>query len=124
MPSHNGSGSVRLMAVPFRPSQAVHLAARRLRAAREALGMQQQDMARACGAEPNRWSNWEAARTLPDALVMARAMVLFGVSLDWIYAGDPGHLPVKIFAGIQDRHPELLQPAADPAEPTPARRAG
>jgi transcriptional regulator with XRE-family HTH domain len=110
------------MAVPFRPSQAVNLAARRLRAAREALAMQQQDLARACGAEPNRWSNWEAARTLPDPLVIARAMALFGISLDWIYAGDPGHLPVKIFNGIQERYPELLD-ANPPEAPVRTRRA-
>ena len=84
--------------------------------------MQQQDLARACGAEPNRWSNWEAARTLPDPLVMARAQALFGISLDWIYAGDPGHLPQKVFAGIQARYPELL--TADPPTTQPRRALG
>lgn len=108
MPLQAASGSFHLMAVPFRPSQAVHQAARRLKAARDALGMQQQDLARACGAEPNRWSNWEAARTLPDPLVIARAQSLFGISLDWIYAGDPGNLPAKLFVAIQEQHPELL----------------
>lgn len=123
MPLQPASGTFRLMAVPFRPSQAVNQAARRLKAAREALAMQQQDLARACGAEPNRWSNWEAARTLPDPLVMARAQALFGISLDWIYAGDPGHLPTKIFVGIQERHPELLSGEELPP-PERRRRAG
>jgi transcriptional regulator with XRE-family HTH domain len=123
MPLQGSCGKVGLVAVPFRPSEIVDLAARRLRAARLALGVLQQDMARACGAEPNRWSNWEKARTLPDPLVIAQAQLLYGISLDWVYAGDPGNLPGRILDRIRTEHPELLERVSAPAAPAPARRA-
>ncbi|MBR0651369.1 helix-turn-helix transcriptional regulator [Roseomonas terrae] len=99
---------IRVMSIPERPSDAVDGAATRLRAAREVLGVQQQDMARACGAEPQRWSNWESARHLPDALVMVRAHQLYGISLDWVYAADPKNLPGRLLDGLRARFPELL----------------
>ena len=81
-------------------------------------------MARACGAEPNRWSNWEKARTLPDPVVIARAQQLYGVSLDWVYAGDPRNLPGRILDFIRLHQPELLEAtsASTPAAP-PVRQA-
>lgn len=129
MPAQGPGARLTLVPLPFRPSEAVTFAARRLRAVREALGVQQQDMARACGAEPNRWSNWESARTLPDPLVMARAQALFGISLDWIYAGDPSNLPFKVVDALRRDYPDLItaraddgsSPAPEPSE-TPPRQ--
>jgi len=108
MRNHDLCVRLHLVSVPFRPSEAVTLAARRLRAAREALGMEQKEIALAAGAQPNRWNNWERGISLPDPLVMARCQVLFGISLDWIYVGDPGHLPTKVFHHIQLKAPELV----------------
>jgi transcriptional regulator with XRE-family HTH domain len=96
------------MAISERPSEAVQGAGTRLRAAREALGVSQQDMARACGAEPQRWSNWEAGRHLADPLVMVRAAQLYGISLDWVFAGDARNLPGRLLSLLMARDPELL----------------
>lgn len=99
---------LRPMAISERPSEALIAAGGRLRAAREALGISQQDMARACGAEPQRWSNWEAGRHLPDPLVMVRAAQVYGISLDWVFAGDPRNLPGRLLSLLMQRDPELL----------------
>jgi transcriptional regulator with XRE-family HTH domain len=99
---------IRVMSIPERPSEAIDGAAARLRAARIVLGVAQQDMARACGAEPQRWNNWEKALHLPDPLVMARAQQLYGVSLDWVYVADPRNLPGRLLDGLREQFPQML----------------
>lgn len=100
--------TMRPMSISERPSEAVAAAGGRLRAAREALGVSQQDMARACGSEPQRWSNWEAGRHLADPLVMVRAAQIYGISLDWVFAADPRNLSGRILSVLMQRDPELL----------------
>lgn len=113
---------LRVVPIAERPSEVVTRAGLRLRAAREALGLSQQDMARACGAEPNRWSNWEGGRHLPDPLVMARALALFGVSLDWIFVGRLSGMPFRLAQALATSSAHLV--ADDVAEmPAPGQRA-
>jgi transcriptional regulator with XRE-family HTH domain len=99
---------LRIMSIPERPSEAVNGAAARLRAARLVLGVPQQDMARACGAEPQRWNNWEKAAHLPDPIIMVRAHIIYGISLDWVYAGDARNLPGRLIDGLRRRFPHLI----------------
>ena len=47
----------------------------------------------------------------------AQVQRLFGVSLDWIYAGDPSNLPKRIFDAAREKYPELFE------EQPPPRRA-
>ena len=113
MSIHTRGAILHLVPLPQRPSDVVENAAARLRAAREALGIQQQDMARACGSEPQRWNNWEAGRSLPDAVVLIRAHALYGISLDWVYAGDPRNLPGRLLDALRTRRPDLMPGASE-----------
>jgi transcriptional regulator with XRE-family HTH domain len=67
--------------------------ARRLLRTREALELSQAEFCRQIGVEKNLYNPFEKGRrriTLDIAfLIRAR----YGVSLDWIYCGDPSHLP-------------------------------
>lgn len=107
------------MSLPTRPTDVLVSAGVRLRAAREALGLPQQELARACGTEPQRWSNWENGRHLPDPIVLVRAAQLFGISLDWVFAGDPRNLPGGLMARLSTLRPDLM----GSAPPAPAHNA-
>lgn len=68
----------------------------RLRKTREALGVRAADLCRAIDCEPNRWSQYEngtRAITMPMAIRLCEA---YGLTLDWIYRGDPAGLPVRL----------------------------
>lgn len=60
---------------------------RRIRLARETLGLRQIEFARRLGIRQSTLANWEAGDRLPDVAVMATAATRFGLSLDWIYTG-------------------------------------
>lgn len=68
----------------------------RLRAAREALSLEQQDVYRAVNVGKSTWSMWETGQRLADPVAMVRFSSRFGISLDWIYRGDSSSLPEKI----------------------------
>lgn len=78
--------------------------AERLEATREALGLSPADICRRTGLRQNAWSQWanpknkrtitrEAAYRLKDE---------FGVTLDWIYDGDPSGLPARLHQKIRE----------------------
>ncbi|MCW5749631.1 MAG: helix-turn-helix transcriptional regulator [Alphaproteobacteria bacterium] len=69
---------------------------RRLRQAREALGLTQRELFEDLGVQEGRWSHWETGRRLPDPLVMARLAERHAVSLDWIYRGVLTGLPARL----------------------------
>ena len=118
-------GYLRLVPKLERPADVVVKAGLRLRAIRDALGLQQEDMAEACGAAQNRWSNWERGDHPPDALVMARARVIYGVSLDWIYVGVADGLPMRLAQHLARTVPELVASASEAAAaPAPSDTAG
>lgn len=69
---------------------------RRLKAARDALGLSQADICRAVDVSPSRWNQWETGGKLPDALVMAEVSRRYGITMDWVFAGNPAGLPHAI----------------------------
>lgn len=68
----------------------------RLRAVRLALGLTQKDLYEPLGVKAATWNHWESGKRLPDPLVMAKLKEMHGISMDWIYAGDPSALPFSL----------------------------
>jgi transcriptional regulator with XRE-family HTH domain len=117
MPSDVSHPTLRLVSNAERPSEVVVKAAARLRVIRAILDQEQTQIADACGVSSQRWSNWENGAHLPDVLVMVRASMLFGFTLDWIYKGAIDRMPYEFVAEIQRRRPDLVLGAAPGAEP-------
>jgi DNA-binding XRE family transcriptional regulator len=78
---------------------------KRLAAARIALGMTQETMAEALLVERKAYAHWETGRIMPQPLAMIRLKQQFGISLDWIYAGDPSGLSWKMAKKLLDVSP-------------------
>lgn len=74
-----------------------------MRLAREALGLQQNEVAERCGVSPQRWGNYEKGKRKPDLVTMIEFANLFGVPLDYIYRDDWSKLPYDIAKSIEDR---------------------
>lgn len=70
---------------------------KRLVATREALGMTAADLCRAIDVTQSRWSQYESGKRRITMDVALRLKQTYGISLDWIYAGDPSSLPQRIF---------------------------
>jgi ribosome-binding protein aMBF1 (putative translation factor) len=68
----------------------------RLAATRRALGMSARDLQDLLNVSKARLNHWENERHLPDITAMLALKRLRGVSLDWIFAGDPSGLPSRI----------------------------
>lgn len=65
----------------------------RLKAARLALGLSQKELYEAIGVKAATWNHWETGRRMPDPLAMTELYRRHGVTMEWIYAGDPKDLP-------------------------------
>lgn len=65
----------------------------RLAATRSALGLTQEQAADIGSVTNKAWSMWEKGDRAPAVASMLRLRQRHGVSLDWIYAGDPARLP-------------------------------
>ena len=65
--------------------------ARRLKRFREAvwMGKSQRTFARHIGCSPARWNNYEGGDRRLDIEVALTLRAMFGVTLEWLYAGDP-----------------------------------
>ena len=69
----------------------------RLRMTREALGFKKQkEFAARADISPNTYNQWEKGKVYPDLQYAIRLRDEFGISLDWIYLGDPSGLPYQI----------------------------
>ena len=68
----------------------------RLAATRKALGMSARDMQALLNVTKARLNHWENERHPPDVTAMLALKRLRGVTLDWIFAGDPSGLPSSI----------------------------
>ncbi len=64
-----------------------------LRRAIEAIGITPAQAARVAGVSPSRLGNWMRGANYPDPLALLRLRARFGVTLDYIYAGDLAGLP-------------------------------
>jgi transcriptional regulator with XRE-family HTH domain len=71
--------------------------AERLRMTREALGIKKQkEFAERADISPNTYNQWEKGRVYPDLQYVIRLRDEYGLTLDWIYLGDPSGLPYRI----------------------------
>ena len=70
--------------------------ANRLKAARMALDLSQKDLYEALGVKAAAWSHWESGKRMPDPVVMFEFYKLHGITLEWIYGGDPKGLPFGV----------------------------
>ncbi|SDF82790.1 helix-turn-helix domain-containing protein [Thalassobaculum litoreum] len=75
---------------------------KRLRASREATGLEQSDFS-AWGIERTRLSQWENGRRAANAIALIPFCERFGISLDWIFRGDPRALPNDLYNRIMEK---------------------
>lgn len=88
-----------LMADPH--AESTEAIARRLKATRDALGFQQQtDFAKALGIHKSTYNLFESGERRITITVAQRLRRKFGISLDWIYAGDAAQLPAHIITKL------------------------
>ncbi len=69
---------------------------KRLKMARLALGLSQKQACEAIGVKATTWNHWETGKRIPDPMVMKDLYLLHGVTMEWIYAGDPKWLPFSL----------------------------
>jgi len=65
----------------------------RLAATRRALELDAKALCEQIVVAQNTYSQWENGKNLPDMTAMKRLAERHGVTLDWIYRGDPRGLP-------------------------------
>jgi ribosome-binding protein aMBF1 (putative translation factor) len=65
----------------------------RLKTTREALDLIPAELCRQINCKPNRWSQYEGGERKITLEVANRLCDEFGLSLDWIYRGNPAMLP-------------------------------
>ena len=85
-----------------RPPDYLQEVARRLRVTRLALGKQQIELCREIDATDKAWSQWENGSRLFDILVAIRLKRRYGITLEWLYDGDPSGLPARIAALVRE----------------------
>lgn len=74
---------------------------RRLRLTREALRLTQREFASRAGIATNTYGQYETGARL---ISPSRAIDLcntYGLTMDWIYRGEPGDLPYRLAAAIK-----------------------
>lgn len=71
----------------------------RLRASLAALGVNQARACRMTGLRPNALSQFLSGRPLSRAAAI-RLRETFGISLDWVYMGDPRGLPARLAVAL------------------------
>ena len=74
--------------MPTRDPKELQAVGKRLRKARKALGLSQKELYDSLGVGASTWHNWESGKRLPDPLVMAQLRKVYGVTLDWVFAGE------------------------------------
>jgi ribosome-binding protein aMBF1 (putative translation factor) len=70
--------------------------AKRLQLTREALEVSAAELCRRIGCKPNRWSQYEGGERRITLEIADKICEAYGVTLDWIYRGDPSALPSKL----------------------------
>ena len=83
------------MPKPSRPAGFVADVGRRLAAARKSLGLSAKEVCEAINVQQNTYSQWEHGKSVMDVAAAARMKQRFGITLDWIYSGDPSGLPMN-----------------------------
>ena len=70
--------------------------ASRLIATREALGLKQSEFAKRAGIPVNTYNQYEKAVSQPRLDYAYALHDTYGLTLDWIYIGDPSGLPLRL----------------------------
>lgn len=73
----------------------------RLRLTREALRLTQREFASRAGIATNTYGQYETGARLISPKRAIELCEQYGLSLDWIYRGEPGELPYKLAAAIK-----------------------
>ena len=79
----------------FSPDQ-LATTGQRLRTARAALELSPQEVARILDIPAESLESWESGCAIPEVEAMTAFADRFGISLDWIFRGDPASLPYRI----------------------------
>jgi transcriptional regulator with XRE-family HTH domain len=104
--------------------QLVEGSALRLRATFRALNQNQTQIAKFLGVASNRINQYANAERLADLLLMIRLCERFGITLDWIYRGDPSGVKANIVdAVIAAYHDELNHPSQSHKKSSPVKKA-
>lgn len=74
---------------------------RHLRAIREVLGLGQAEFGRRAGLEPNTYNRIEKGHTLPSIFVAMALCDAHGLTLDYIYRGDPSDLSAPVRRALE-----------------------
>ena len=83
-------------------AEQLKLLADRLELTREALGLNAADLCKRIGIKENRWSQYESGQRRITLEVATKMCDEFGLSLDWIYRGDPRQLPHGLRIKMRD----------------------
>lgn len=76
--------------------------AMRIVALREALGYSPSGFAKFLGISPSQLSNYEHAIRMPSLPVARTIRLRTGVTLDWLYDGERGGLPLTLLERLPD----------------------
>ena len=76
--------------------RSVDAIAERLIATRKAIGLKQAEYAERAGIPNNTYNQYEQAKGRPSLDFAFKLCDTYGLTLDWIYAGDPSGLPYRI----------------------------
>lgn len=88
---------------PLPPGTSVTDIAHRIIATREALGLRPIDVCNDLGFRPNAYSQWESGTNRPNLDDMIRFCARYGLTLDWIYRGDPSGLQHGLATKLRQR---------------------
>lgn len=81
-------------------SSSINEIAFRLRSFRKSLSLSQAAICRRIDCAPNRWNQYESASRLITLDIANRLCDEYGLTLDWIYRGDPSGLPVRVLDSL------------------------
>jgi transcriptional regulator with XRE-family HTH domain len=85
--------------------------AARLIATRKAIGLRQAEYAERAGIPNNTYNQYEQAKGRPSLDFALKLRDTYGLTLDWIYDGDPSGLPWRVAHKIfQDTPKEPSEP--------------
>lgn len=94
----------------------------RLQIARRAAGLSQADLALALDIDAMRLSNWELGKYHLPAKFAFKIFQATGINADWLYLGNPRHLPADIYAKVIAERRAFPEPPQPPIKPNPRRK--
>lgn len=75
--------------------------ARRLRWTRQVAQLNQQEFSESAGLSQPQYSQFETGKRLLTLRAAMRLCQAYGITLDWLYLGDPGGLPYRMADAIK-----------------------